>query len=96
LGAESCQQCHSKGSAFFFGRVPAHSMVEGETTHRPMVEFMDLDANEVAHFADTFQFRSAMKTTLWVAVALVAAVVLVYALRAIGALCRRFSREGSA
>ena len=62
----------------------------GEIEHE-MADFMDLDGGLMKQFNFTFVFRPYLKLTIFAASALVAAVLLWFGLRALGAVAQWFA-----
>jgi len=98
LGAGGCEDCHSTKSPFFFGAVPTLALADMPKAkyvpeYTPMVEFLGLDADEVAYFAEAFRFRSTLKTLSFIATGVVGAVLLLYGLRGLGAITKRFGER---
>lgn len=102
LGAEGqCGDCHATDAPFFFGQVAMDTPVaeQGEQgwTQQPqtaaMVSFQDIDATYIGWFNWSFVFRPMMKITVLLCCAVIAAVLVLYGLRALGCLAGAVSDE---
>jgi hypothetical protein len=84
LGVRSCQDCHSTDSPFFFGLVPVDSPLKSATaTGLEMVKFQDLPRFYTKAFAWSFVFRPWLKVVTLACCAVIAGVLLLYALKAL-------------
>jgi len=84
LGARGCGDCHSTDAPFFFGSVAVDTPIAAERQAvKKMVEFQDIDAFYAWAFAFTFVFRPWLKVIALGCCALIAAVLLLYALKAL-------------
>ncbi|MBN1126081.1 MAG: cytochrome c3 family protein [Sedimentisphaerales bacterium] len=100
VGGE-CGDCHSTDSPFFFGQVAMDTPVaeQGEegwaqqTETRNMVSFQDIDETYIGWFNWSFVFRPMMKETVLLCCAVIAAVLLLYSLRALRCLAKAVSDE---
>ena len=90
-GQHGCLDCHTTDAGFFFGKVVADAPADVEMAEHEMVEFMELDGALMKQFNFTFVFRPYLKLTVFAASALVAAVLLWFGLRALGAVARWFA-----
>jgi hypothetical protein len=87
LGAGRCEDCHSTKAAFFFGQVAVDGPVHAENSdseYKEMLEFQQLPALYTRAFAMSFVFRPWMKVVAGGSCAIIAAVLLLYALKALG------------
>jgi hypothetical protein len=83
LGAVSCQDCHSLGSGFLFGKVPVDGPLAEKDQAVPMLAFTGLAPTYTGLFAWTFVFRPYLKVAVIGASSLIAAIAVVFLLRAI-------------
>ncbi len=80
-----CADCHSTTAPFFFGAVAVDSPVKPETVLlRSQVSFQKVSPGFAKAFAWSFMFRPWMKVTVLACCAVIGAVILVFALRALG------------
>ena len=89
LGSHGCEDCHRTDSAFFFSDVEIDSPVaskQGAT--KKMVEFQDLDPVYTKAFAFSFVFRPWLKFVSLASCAVIAGILLLYALRALGCITK--------
>jgi len=87
LGAGECQDCHSTKAPFFFGQVAVDGPVNAEKNadeYKKMLEFQQLPPFYTWAFAASFVFRPWMKIIAGGSCAIIAAVLLLYALKALG------------
>jgi len=88
LGAHVCQDCHSVDAGIVAGRVAVDGPLADPNASVAMVEFEGLDPLFTTLFARTFVFRPFLKVVALAATALVAGLVLVFALRALYAVSK--------
>ena len=89
LGARDCEDCHSTDEPFFFGEVEVDSPLTSEMgSIKRMIEFQDLDPLYTKLFAMSFVFRPWLKVVALGSCAVLAAVLLLYALRALACIAR--------
>jgi hypothetical protein len=94
LGIYGCGDCHSTDSPFVFGTVEVDTPVLSQNlSSKKMVEFQNIDAVYMKLFAFTFVFRPFLKTLSVIAVLVIGAVLLVYALRSIAYITKMFTGE---
>ncbi len=94
LGVRSCQDCHAINSPFFFGAVIVDSpVVEDRIAVKKMVEFEGLNAFYAWAFAFSFVFRPWLKVVVICSCAILAAVLLLYALKALSRVTKLFADE---
>ena len=83
LGIRYCTDCHATDAPFFFGDVAVDSpAVTGRGT-RKMVEFQNVNPSYARAFAFSFVFRPMMKIVSLGSCAIIAVVLLLYALKAL-------------
>ena len=84
LGVRSCGDCHSTDAPFFFGAVAIDSpVVTKRDSIKKMVDFQDIDAFYAWAFAFSFVFRPFLKVVALGSCAVLAVVLLLYALKAL-------------
>lgn len=92
LGVRGCSDCHSTEGAFFFGDVEVDSPLKNQKNMvKKMVDFQELDPVYARRFAFTFVFRPWLKVVTLGFCAILAAVVLLYALKALGFIAKIFA-----
>lgn len=85
LGIRSCQDCHTTDSPFLFGLVPVDSPLKTvAATSVEMVRFEDLPRFYTKAFAWSFIFRPWLKVVAILSSVVIAGVLLLYALKALG------------
>ncbi|MEA3226607.1 MAG: hypothetical protein U9Q07_11720, partial [Planctomycetota bacterium] len=85
LGIRYCTDCHAADAPFFFGDVTLDSPVADErNSAKKMTEFQDVDPLYAWAFASSFVFRPMMKLVALGSCAVLALVLLLYALKALG------------
>jgi len=83
LGIRYCTDCHATDAPFFFGDVAVDSpAITGRGTKK-MVEFQNVDPSYARAFAFSFVFRPMMKIVSLGSCAVIAVVLLLYALKAL-------------
>jgi len=89
LGVGHCEDCHATDAPFFFGKVAVDSPFESERESvKEMVEFQNIDPLFTRAFAFTFVFRPWLKVVILGSCAILAAVLLLYALRALACVAK--------
>ncbi|MHC4337644.1 MAG: hypothetical protein ACYSTG_06805, partial [Planctomycetota bacterium] len=89
LGVKSCQDCHSTDAPFFFGDVAIDSpLASQKDTVKRMVEFQDINVRYARLFAMSFVFRPWLKVVALASCAVLAAVLLLYALKALACVAK--------
>ena len=89
LGVRRCEDCHSTDAPFFSGRVAIDSpLVPQKDAVKRMVDFQHLDARFVKIFAFSFVFRPWLKVVALASCAVLAAVLLLYALKALASITK--------
>jgi hypothetical protein len=89
LGVRRCEDCHSTDAPFFFGQVAVDSPIVSERdSAKRMVEFQDINAFYAWAFAFSFVFRPWLKVVTLGSCAILAGVLLLYALRALACIAK--------
>lgn len=89
LGVRGCKDCHSVDEGFFFGQVAVDSPIAADRDLvRPMVEFQQLDPLYTRAFAFSFVFRPWLKVVALASCAVLAAVLLLYGLKALACITK--------
>jgi hypothetical protein len=83
LGIRYCTDCHGTKAPFFFGDVTVDTPVVADRQAKKMVDFQDIDPFYAWAFAFSFVFRPMMKLVVLGSSALMAFVLLLYALKAL-------------
>jgi hypothetical protein len=84
-----CTDCHARKSPFFFGEVAAEVPADlGKPETLAMHHFEKLDPTALTVWALTFEFRPVFKAMLFTVGGLMAAIVILYAFRALAAILR--------
>lgn len=84
LGVRACEDCHSAKQPFFFGNVEIDSPVLSQNRLvKKMTDFQDIDVVYARAFAFSFVFRPMLKVVALGSCALLAAVLILYALKAL-------------
>ena len=94
LGVGKCTVCHSTNSAFFFGKVAVDSpiLAVGSLT-KTQYEFQDVPCGRTWAFAMSFVFRPWFKVIAIGSAGLIGFVLLLYGLRALGAVARVLAEQ---
>jgi hypothetical protein len=91
LGADGCTDCHAAGAAFVHGTVTARGPAPDSSPRRTtMLELMELDADLVAAWEQSFEGRGAYKLVGAIAAGLVALIVLLQVFVGLGTVVRWF------
>ena len=94
LGVGKCTVCHSTNSAFFFGNVAADSPVSTLIgSGMKQYEFQGAPHSRTWAFAWSFVFRPWFKVVAIGSVAVIGIVLLLYALKALGAVARVLAEQ---
>lgn len=94
LGVRGCEDCHSTDAPFFFGKVDVDSpLVSEQDSVKMMVEFQDVDAVYAWAFALSFVFRPWLKVVTLASCAVLAVVLLLYALKALACITKTLAGE---
>ncbi len=94
LGVGKCTVCHSTNSAFFFGNVAADSPVSTLTAGgMKQYQFQGAPHSRTWAFAWSFVFRPWFKVVAIGSVAVIGVVLLLYALKALGAVARVLAEQ---
>jgi len=89
-----CEDCHSTDAPFFFGEVDVDSPVALERpSKKKMVEFQDINPFYAWVFAFSFVFRPWLKVIALACSAVLAGVLLLYALKALGCVARFLAEQ---
>jgi hypothetical protein len=89
LGVRSCQDCHDTAAPFLAARVAIDTpMAALQDATLPILALQGMDPVLAQAFASTFVFRPWLKIVGLAACAVIALLLLVYALRALGAIAR--------
>lgn len=89
LGVRRCEDCHATDSPFFFGEVAVDCPVVSEQgLTKQMVEFQELRPFYTWAFAASFVFRPWLKVVVLGSCAILAAVLLLYALQALACIAK--------
>jgi len=83
LGIRYCTDCHDTDAPFFFGDVAVDSPALTGRGTKKMVEFQNVDPSYARAFAFSFVFRPMMKIVALCSCAIIAVVLLLYALKAL-------------
>jgi hypothetical protein len=94
LGVRYCEDCHSPDAPFFFGSVTIDTPVVSEREFtKKMVEFQDISPFYAWAFAFSFVFRPWLKVIAIACAVVIAAVLLLYALRLLGYIAKVFAEQ---
>jgi len=89
LGVGGCEDCHSTDAGFLFGQVEVDTpVVSQQGSSVGMTEFAELGSTYTKLFAMSFVFRPMMKVVTLGSCGLIAVVLLVYGLKALGCIGR--------
>lgn len=89
LGVRACEDCHSTDQPFFFGEVAVESPIVSERgSVKEMLEFQDVSPFYTRAFAMSFVFRPWLKIVALISSAILAAVLLLYALKALACIAK--------
>ncbi|MHC4355961.1 MAG: hypothetical protein ACYS0H_24940, partial [Planctomycetota bacterium] len=95
LGIRYCTDCHDTDEGFLFGDVAVDSPVstdERDSTKK-MIDFQNVDPSYAGAFAFSFVFRPIMKLVALCSCAVLALVLLLYALKALGCVAKTLGGE---
>ncbi|MHC4325830.1 MAG: hypothetical protein ACYSUX_16290, partial [Planctomycetota bacterium] len=93
LGVRYCTDCHATDAPFFFGDVTVDTPVASARDSKKMIEFQNIDPLYTRAFASSFVFRPWMKMVLLDSCMLIALVLLLYALKALGCVIKTLAGE---
>ena len=94
LGIRYCTDCHASNAPLFFGSVAVDSPIASETpVVKDMVEFQDISPFYAWAFSASFVFRPFFKIVALGASGILALVLLLYGLRALGAVARVLAED---
>jgi hypothetical protein len=83
LGIRYCTDCHATDAPFFFGDVTVDSPIVTARKTKKMIEFQSINPSYAWAFAFSFVFRPWMKIIALCSCAVIAVVLLLYALKAL-------------
>ena len=95
LGIRYCTDCHGTKAPFFFGNVAVDTPVAAARESKKMVEFQDISPSYAWAFAFSFVFRPWMKMVVLACCAVMAFVLLLYGLKALGCAVKTLAGEKS-
>jgi nitrate/TMAO reductase-like tetraheme cytochrome c subunit len=96
LGVRTCRDCHDLNSPFFFGRVEVDSPVTGDRdSGRTMIEYEGIDPVFTKLFAVSFISRPLFKFVLTASATVIAAVLMLYSLKALAFITDRLGRKNN-
>lgn len=94
LGIRYCTDCHATDSPFFFGKVAVDSPIASDVpATRQMVGFQDISPFYAWAFSASFVFRPWFKVIALGASAVLGIVLLLYGLKALGAVARVLAED---
>ena len=93
LGIRYCTDCHGTKAPFFFGDVTVDTPVVAARESKKMVEFQDISPFYAWAFAFSFVFRTWMKMIVLGSCAVMAVVLLLYALKALACVVKTLAGE---
>ena len=94
LGIRYCTDCHATDGPFFFGSVVVDSPIASETpVVKDMVTFQDISPFYAWAFSASFVFRPWFKVVALGASAILGVVLLLYGLRALGAVAKTLAED---
>lgn len=94
LGVRRCEDCHATDAPFFFGAVEVDSPLNSQAGRvKTMADFEGIDPVYTKAFAFSFVFRPWLKLITIACSAVVAAVLLLYALKALACLAKVFAGQ---
>jgi hypothetical protein len=94
LGARYCTDCHATDAPFFFGAVTIDSpVVSQQNSFKKMFEFQDINPRYAWAFAFSFVFRPWLKVIALGSAAIIAAVLLLYSLKALTSVVKVLAGE---
>jgi hypothetical protein len=89
LGIRGCKDCHTTDAPFFFGEVVVDSpLVSEKDSVEKMVEFQNIDPVYMKAFAISFVFRPWLKVVALASCAVLAGVLLLFALKALACITK--------
>jgi hypothetical protein len=94
LGVRYCTDCHSNDEGFFLGAVTVDSPLVSETkVTKEQLAFQGLSRLRTKFFAFSFVFRPWFKIVALGSSAIIGVVLLLYALKALGAAARVLAED---
>ena len=88
LGIRYCTDCHATDGPFFFGDITVDSPIVAARETKKMIEFQDINPFYAWAFAFSFVFRPWMKIIALGSSAILAGVLLLYALKALARIAK--------
>jgi len=93
LGIRYCTDCHGTEAPFFFGDVNVDTPVVAARESKKMVDFQGISPIYAWAFAFSFVFRPWMKVVVIASCAVMAFVLLLYGLKALGCVVKTLAGE---
>jgi hypothetical protein len=94
LGVRYCTDCHATNAPFFFGNIRIDTPIDAEQdSFKRMIEFQDISPTYAWAFAASFVFRPWLKIIAGGSFAVIASVLLLYALRALACVIKALAVE---
>ena len=93
LGIRYCTDCHGTKAPFFFGNVNIDTPIVAARQSKKMVAFEDISPSYAWAFAFSFVFRPWMKLAVLASCAVIAFVLLLYALKALTCVVKTLAGE---
>jgi hypothetical protein len=94
LGIRYCTDCHATDAPFFFGNIRIDSPIDAnQDSSIKMIEFQDISPTYAWAFAASFVFRPWLKIIAIGSCAVIAGVLLLYALRALACVIKALAGE---
>jgi hypothetical protein len=93
LGVRYCTDCHSVKAPFFFGDVKIDTPIAADRRAEKMVQFEGINPSYARAFAFSFVFRPWMKIIVLASSAVLALVLLLYVLKALGCVVKALAGE---
>ncbi len=95
LGAKGCTDCHTTDAPFLFGKVAIDTPVVSQRGRfAEMIDFQGLDAGYMKSFASSFVFRPILKFVGFFIAFVLGMILLLYGLKALGAIIHSLDSEG--
>jgi len=93
LGVRYCTDCHATDAPFFFGDVTVDSPIVAAREAKKMIEFQDISPSYAWAFAFSFVFRPFMKYICLGSSAVLAGVLLLYALKLLACVAKALTER---
>jgi hypothetical protein len=91
LGARGCVDCHSEGSAFFYGEVsPASPLATATAASFPMYQLQKLEPSQLEAWTEAEQGHRVFVISMWVVAGLLALILARYGLSGLERIARAF------